>query len=1105
MRRLLATGLVALGQVLVPALAPAQTVGGRSEVFAGSELENYLRLLQDVGEVPLYPWSVRAFSPAELDRLTPRDTLHPWAQRYDFAPRASGGLSFDLVRPRLNMYFNTTFPYGSNDGPVWQGRGLTTSLQFGFAARYGPISLTIAPMVFWAENQAFPLMANGQTGRQAFADAQYPRSIDRPQRFGATPYYRLDPGQSTLRLDLGAVAAGISTANQVWGPAAEEPLILGNNAAGFPHIFLGTARPVDLWIARLHGHVVYGYEQQSAYSPDTSTTGRGRRFMTGFVVTVMPRGVPGLELGVTRFFHNEWPAGGLSWSDFEQPFQAILKASLGNFAGLQGEPNETADNQVASVFGRWVFPENHFEIYGEYGREDHNWDLRDLMLEPDHSGGFTVGFRKVWPRAPGSFIALRAELMNTQVSELVLGRGEGPFYIHSPLVQQGHTEYGQVLGAPDGNGGAASIIALDYYHQGGRWTVTWTRSLQGMTGQYLKTGVVNPHGMDVVQTLSLDGVLFRGPLDVTGGLAASYEFNRYFQSDAFNLNASLGLRADLGGSRAAPRPIEPTPASSPSETLPGLGQIQLTAEVPGTAYELAAIGSEADDRDRVAQLLGMKPTDGYLVRSASSRSGVLSGDPRTLRWAWVTPEIKTVVNSTIPFSLNDGALWAGRGTNVALSGGVHAEWGPLFVTLAPQYLYSQNRAFTALPDSQDSFKIPAGRSPWSSPFHTVPYSADLPIRFGDRALSSIDPGQSVVAVRTGILMVGVSTENEWWGPGIQNAIVLSDNAAGIPRLFVRTAQPWRTGAGSFEAVWFVGGLSQSRFFDTASTSGLRSISALAVTWRPLFEPGLTLGLSRAVYAPVARWGTIPFRLFDVFKGTGHPNNLPLNDSSQTPGPDQVASLFGRWVFPRSGFETWFEWARNDWPVSLRDLLTSPGHSQGYTLGVQWAKPVRSGEGAFRLQAELTQLERDPSLRQGPVGTWYTSRTVVQGYTQAGKVIGAAIGPGSSGEWLAADYLAGRWSIGVFAGRIRWENDALYQVRDTLILNNLWCSHDVSLFTGVRGSASGKWGQVSSTFTVGKRFDMYFENTALCGIGFDPAKTYSPTNTTLEIRFSPRLP
>ncbi|MDP3768003.1 MAG: capsule assembly Wzi family protein, partial [Dehalococcoidia bacterium] len=439
--------------VVVPAALAAQgvpRVGGRSEIFAGGELENYLRLLQMTGAVPLYPWSVRAFSPGEVDRLVPRDSAHPWVGRYDLAPRTSPGLSVDLVRPRVALIENTAFPFGANDGPVWAGRGLTTVVQAGVAIRYGPLSATFAPIVFRAENAAFDLIPNGQSGNLVYADGMRPGTIDLPQRFGDAPYTAANLGQSTLRLDVGALAVGVSTANQVWGPADRSPLILGNNAAGFPHVFVGTAHPMDLWIARIHGRIVYGDLRQSAYS---SVSGPGsRRFGAGYVAVVEPRGARGLELGLTRFFHRSWPEGGPGWKEFLWPLQSILKA----------DPNdprfENPDNQLISVFARWVLPKSGLELYGEFARDDNARDLRDLLLEFDHDVGYTLRLRKIVRSSPARLVVVRAEVMNTRVTNLQRGgRGEAPFYVHTEA-GQGHTQYGQILGAPDGYGGASSFL-----------------------------------------------------------------------------------------------------------------------------------------------------------------------------------------------------------------------------------------------------------------------------------------------------------------------------------------------------------------------------------------------------------------------------------------------------------------------------------------------------------------------------------------------------------------------------------------------------------------------------------------------------------------------
>src|SRR5690606_14608890 len=141
-------------------------------------------------------------------------------------------------------------------------------------------------------------------------------------------YGRLTPGQSTLRVDLLGVTAGISSANQHWGPVWDQPLLLGNNAEGFPHAFLGSSRPVNLWVGHLHGRVVWGALAHSDHAPLQITS--SRRLMTGLVATFQPRGLPELEIGGGRFFHQEWPAGGPGWDELLWPFQSLLKEGLSN-------------------------------------------------------------------------------------------------------------------------------------------------------------------------------------------------------------------------------------------------------------------------------------------------------------------------------------------------------------------------------------------------------------------------------------------------------------------------------------------------------------------------------------------------------------------------------------------------------------------------------------------------------------------------------------------------------------------------------------------------------------------------------------------------------
>lgn len=524
---------------LWPAPLPAQLGESATwlpDVSVNSEVERYLRALQVAGEVPLYPWSIRGLFPVELERLTPRDTTHPWAARYPLSPDTARGLRVGLIRPESRLIYNSAFPFGYNDGAVWAGRGITASLEAGFQARYGPITLQIAPVVFWSQNADFELMPNGLEDRLAFADPNRPRSIDLPQRFGDAPYGRIDPGQSTLRLDVAGIVVGISTANQHWGPATEHPILLGNNAPGFLHSFVGTGRPVSVGIGQVHGRLVWGRLDQSDYA---ELSGPNRlRLMAGAVGIFTPRGIDGLEVGIARFYHMPWDSLGRRAL---KPLEPFTKVRLPVMHGSVQDHRSDRANQLASLFARWIFPNNGLELYGEFGREDHSWDLGDLMLEPDHNSGFMLGFSKLLRRSDSGLVSLRGEVLNTQRSHIMRERGQAPFYVHSGL-GQGHTTRGQVLGSTAGYGGGGTVIAADVYHSAGRWTVEWSRIRSRDRWRSISPETSDLQGVEVIHALGAEAVWFRGPLDLTTGVRAVYNLNRHYGEDALNLNLNLGVR-----------------------------------------------------------------------------------------------------------------------------------------------------------------------------------------------------------------------------------------------------------------------------------------------------------------------------------------------------------------------------------------------------------------------------------------------------------------------------------------------------------------------------------------------------------------------------------
>ena len=549
----LAGVMLMLGSSMLTGQQPAPVW---QETFAGSELEDYLRSLQLLDTAARQPWSLRGFSPVQLDAMAPDDNAHPWAHRFTFRRDSAARMETRLVRPRTQLLYNSAFPHGVNDGAVWAGRGVTGVVEGGAALRWGPLTAIVSPVAFWSQNTSFPIIENGLEEPYRWGSGLYTSAVDYPQRFGAEGYGRVDLGQTQLRLDAFGVSVGASNAHEWWGPTQRYPFLLGNNAAGFPHLFVGTSRPANLWIAHAHARLLWGRLESSGYwAPSSEMPNshivRDSRFATGLAFVVQPRGLEQLELGVARFFHAPWPDEGLPGRYVWRPFEGLLKSKIKTVDNQIPTDDRSIDgeNQLASAFARVTFPGSGFEIYGELGREDHAWDMRSLLVTPDEQASFTVGFRKAWRRGGDGILVLRGESINFQQGSVDRafwdGREPAPIYTHMAGSNQGHTQRGQLLGAAVGVSSAAgAFLALDRFSASGRWSVEWSRVVrqeQGRPDVHYPPEPPMTDASDVVHSLGVERLLFRGPFDLLAGVTGSYNFNRNFAKDRSNLNVRLAV------------------------------------------------------------------------------------------------------------------------------------------------------------------------------------------------------------------------------------------------------------------------------------------------------------------------------------------------------------------------------------------------------------------------------------------------------------------------------------------------------------------------------------------------------------------------------------
>jgi hypothetical protein len=137
-----------------PLSASAQLYTGTGnihEVFVGTESESYFRYLDLTDTTSNASLLIRPLSPSQLKTLARAVGGTPWQARLTGFADSTTLYEFGLLSPSASVRYNSQFPYGSNDGAIWAGRGATIAAQAGVYARAGPLSVTLLPTVFRAE------------------------------------------------------------------------------------------------------------------------------------------------------------------------------------------------------------------------------------------------------------------------------------------------------------------------------------------------------------------------------------------------------------------------------------------------------------------------------------------------------------------------------------------------------------------------------------------------------------------------------------------------------------------------------------------------------------------------------------------------------------------------------------------------------------------------------------------------------------------------------------------------------------------------------------------------------------------------------------------
>jgi hypothetical protein len=382
-----------------------------------------------------------------------------------------------------------------------------------------------------------------------------------------------------------------------------------------------------------------------------------------------------------------------------------------------------------------------------------------------------------------------------------------------------------------------------------------------------------------------------------------------------------------------------------------------------------------------------------------------------------------VNNSLLPQNWNDGNMYPARGWQERYTFGLQLKLGIIDINLQPEWLKVQNMPQEYYPGNPDDGNF------MPKYFGSVANVIDNFRQFGTTKIDTFSLGQSRIGLKFGPISIGYSNQNNWWGPGIRNSLVFTNNASGFKHLYISTNKPIKSFLGNFEFSAITGLIDTNWYQDPDLTlmkriwsGGIakknldqRMIDAINISWQPNRMHNLFLG-----YAYSRQY----------YKHQLNPYGQPYSFFSKDFTKVELGSLMFRFLLPNDNAEFYGEIGipnKSPWPWKFFEK--SP--KTGFVFGVTKLAKFRSNKSYLRLNVEFAQLQlynpKDMfypgwAFVGGLPNSWYTSDIIKQGYTNQGQILGASIGPGSNSQTINLSYHYKYNHIGIMVERITQNND-----------------------------------------------------------------------------------
>ena len=283
-------------------------------------------------------------------------------------------------------------------------------------------------------------------------------------------------GQSSIRLNWKNISFGISNENLWWGPSIRNSIMMSNHSAGFKHITLNSIKPLKTFFGNFEWQIITGRLENSGYTPpNTDFEYAGTklyipkrnqagdtddwRYLQAYIFSYSPKWINGLSIGFIRWvqMYSALVEGKYWWMNGNPTYFPAFKNLFRKNDAYVDYENQT--DQAAGIFMKWHWKDSNAQFYIEFYHNDSKQNLRDLLLDSDHSRAATIGLQKILNIKDNNYLfSWEWTQMEQSASRLI--RNNNSWYQHY-YVRDGFTNKGEVLGSSIGPGSNSHFISLE--------------------------------------------------------------------------------------------------------------------------------------------------------------------------------------------------------------------------------------------------------------------------------------------------------------------------------------------------------------------------------------------------------------------------------------------------------------------------------------------------------------------------------------------------------------------------------------------------------------------------------------------------------------------